>query len=108
MANKKKSQEEKDLIAVSNRNHHFTFWVEPYNEKQLQFASLFMQSEKLIQDLEETARKAKHLENIRRENAFYMGVSLSDSDDKYSMEYVIKGVPALVEKIKKTMKELGL
>jgi len=99
--------EKKDRIKLSNRNHHLTWFEDTYNEKQYEFAHLYLSAEKLLKEADRLLKEAKSIDANRRENAVHMGVSIAESDAKYSFDAVIAGVPDLVKRIKEMMNKVG-
>lgn len=93
---------------VSDRLWHLTQFEDDYSGASYTFARLVMKANTLCTDLTEFQRRCKNLEAARRENAVQLGVSIKESDEKYNLDEVIKGVPAVIEEMKKIYQSFGL
>lgn len=92
---------------ASDQEWHRNYWKEDYKEIPEQFAFLCIRLDGLLNNLSELQRKCKNIETNRRQNAADLGVHIAESDRIYNLDEVLKGVPALVDKIKDQYKEMG-
>lgn len=92
----------------ANREHHLTFFKEWYKDIGFKYAYAMVKFEQLLKELDDIEKDAKRTDVCRRENAVHMGVSIWDSDKEYCLDDVIKGVPKVVEHIKKVRKQFGM
>lgn len=83
----------------SNREHHLTFWDETYKEYPQKIAEDLFTLANLNKRFKEYEHRMKVIDQNRRENAFHMGVPLKESDERYSFDALIKGVPEIVKKM---------
>ncbi len=93
---------------LSNRNHHLTFWKETYSDIQKEYADDVIRLVRIIKRFKERERQMKHIDNIRRENAFNMGVGLAESDELYNFDNERAGIKSFIDESNAQLKQFGL
>ncbi len=84
----------------SNREHHLSFWEETYGEYPKKIAVALFQLAEIHKRLNQYEYRMKVIDQNRRENAVAMGVSIKDSDEKYSFESHMKLLPEIIKAMK--------
>lgn len=90
----------KGMDIESNRNHHKKFFLKDYEEIGWALAQSCVDIDDLLYSVENLVKRAKNMDNNRRENAVHMGVSISESDQIYNLDQVYKSVEEKVQRIK--------
>lgn len=91
-----------------NRNFHLTHWEDIYEEVQMDFVNYLHQCYRLLDGLQKLDETLKNIDSNRRENAVSLGVTIKESDSKYDTDALKRGIPSLLESIKKKYKEIGI
>lgn len=92
----------------SNREHHLTWFERDYREMPRKIADDIFALANIHKRLKNHERIMKNIDQNRRENAVAMGVSIKESDEKYSFESELKYLPEVIKAMLETEKKYGI
>ena len=92
----------------SNIEHHLSFWESDYKEYARKIALDIFALAELNKRFHEYEYRMKVIDQNRRENAVAMGVSIKESDEKYSFEAELKTIPKIIEGMLEYEKKFGI
>lgn len=108
MGRKKKEYTLTPEQALSNRNHHLTWFAGRYKEFIDGILSDCFTMAELHKRILDREKALKWCDVQRRENAIAMGVRLEESDAKYNFDDYMKMLPELIEKALEFEKEFKI